>query len=96
MFTHFISQLICKCAYGFRTLAELMLPDGAHLRENDWTLFFLNQRSQGRTEKDKPLLFALNLVRTKHDATQRRGAKMMAMAVASRHHFIHIYKVRSH
>ena len=24
-------------------LAELMLPDGAHLREEDWTMFFLNQ-----------------------------------------------------
>ncbi|KAJ3034133.1 hypothetical protein HDV00_005418 [Rhizophlyctis rosea] len=25
-------------------LAELMLPDGAHLREEDWTMFFLNQK----------------------------------------------------
>ncbi|CAG8744418.1 14195_t:CDS:2, partial [Dentiscutata heterogama] len=24
-------------------LAELMLPDGAHLRTEDWTVFFLNQ-----------------------------------------------------
>lgn len=24
-------------------LAELMLPDGAHNRDQDWTLFFLNQ-----------------------------------------------------
>eukprot|EP01137_Pigoraptor_chileana_P035916 Opistho-2@30673 len=24
-------------------LAELMLPDGAHKREEDWTIFFLNQ-----------------------------------------------------
>ena len=27
----------------FSMLAELMLPDGAHLREEDWTVFFLNQ-----------------------------------------------------
>ena len=27
-------------------LAELMLPDGAHLREEDWTMFFLNQSVQ--------------------------------------------------
>jgi hypothetical protein len=25
------------------TLAELMLPDGAHLRQEDWTIFYLNQ-----------------------------------------------------
>lgn len=25
------------------TLAELMLPDGAHLRSEDWTIFYLNQ-----------------------------------------------------
>ena len=24
-------------------LAELMLPDGAHKREDDWTVFFLNR-----------------------------------------------------
>ena len=24
-------------------LAELMLPDGAHNRDHDWTIFFLNQ-----------------------------------------------------
>ncbi|KAJ3049581.1 hypothetical protein HK102_012465, partial [Quaeritorhiza haematococci] len=31
-------------------LAELMLPDGAHLREEDWTVFFLNQRSPSADE----------------------------------------------
>lgn len=24
-----------------------MLPDGAHLRSEDWTVFYLNQRSRG-------------------------------------------------
>ncbi|KAJ3053403.1 hypothetical protein HK097_004379, partial [Rhizophlyctis rosea] len=33
-------------------LAELMLPDGAHLREEDWTMFFLNQCAQN-TSGDK-------------------------------------------
>jgi hypothetical protein len=28
------------------TLAELMLPDGAHLRSEDWTIFFLNQTAK--------------------------------------------------
>ena len=27
----------------YSKLAELMLPDGAHLREEDWTSFVLNQ-----------------------------------------------------
>ncbi|KAJ3200779.1 hypothetical protein HDU67_001812, partial [Dinochytrium kinnereticum] len=31
-------------------LAELMLPDGAHLREEDWTMFFLNQRSPSNND----------------------------------------------
>ena len=26
-------------------VAELMLPDGAHLREEDWTVFFLTQQA---------------------------------------------------
>ncbi|KAI8851201.1 docking domain of Afi1 for Arf3 in vesicle trafficking-domain-containing protein [Chytridium lagenaria] len=31
-------------------LAELMLPDGAHLREEDWTMFFLNQRTPNQND----------------------------------------------
>ncbi|KAI9168363.1 hypothetical protein H9P43_007735 [Blastocladiella emersonii ATCC 22665] len=76
-------------------LAELMLPDGAHLRTSDWTVFFLNQRQDAAASPaspDKPLLFVLNHVCTKHDASTRRGARMMAMAVASRHHFVHVFK----
>lgn len=61
-------------------LSELMLPDGAHLRAEDWTIFCLNQltpdphqdvEKEEKTE-GKPLLYVLNLVRTKHDATARR------------------------
>ncbi|CAG8793180.1 17211_t:CDS:2, partial [Acaulospora morrowiae] len=71
-------------------LAELMLPDGAHLRAEDWTVFFLNQtipdpdkisidenptyhtpsNSQDH-DQEKPLLYALNLVRTRHDKEAR-------------------------
>jgi hypothetical protein len=53
-----------------------MLPDGAHLRAEDWTIFCLNQMipdPEHETNGDeKPLLYVLNLVRTKHDATARR------------------------
>ncbi|KAI9500693.1 docking domain of Afi1 for Arf3 in vesicle trafficking-domain-containing protein [Coemansia spiralis] len=77
-------------------LAELMLPDGAHARESDWTMFFLNQRAQDESGKisegGPPLLYVLNLVRTKHDKEVRRGAIVKAMAVCTRHRFIHIYQ----
>ena len=64
----------------YSILSELMLPDGAHLRAEDWTIFCLNQltpdpdqdiEQQVQTE-EKPLLYVLNLVRTKHDASARR------------------------
>lgn len=32
--------ILCLCE---SLLAELMLPDGAHLRTEDWTVFYLNQ-----------------------------------------------------
>lgn len=39
-------------------LAEFMLPDGAHKREDDWTVFFLNRPGQegvlGDSSKAKP------------------------------------------
>lgn len=56
-----------------------MLPDGAHLRMEDWTIFFLNQKipdpdkiSTDNNDNETPLLYALNLVRTKHDKGARR------------------------
>ncbi|KAG0750010.1 hypothetical protein G6F57_004179 [Rhizopus arrhizus] len=80
-------------------LSELMLPDGAHLRAEDWTIFCLNQltpdpdQQQIVDEEHKsPLLYVLNLVRTKHDATARRGARVKAMAICTRHQYLHIYK----
>ncbi|KAI8086293.1 docking domain of Afi1 for Arf3 in vesicle trafficking-domain-containing protein [Halteromyces radiatus] len=80
-------------------LSELMLPDGAHLRAEDWTIFCLNQMIPNpdnehvvRTTNDNPLLYVLNLVRTKYDATARRGAHVKAMAICTRHQFLHIYK----
>ncbi|KAJ2659745.1 hypothetical protein IWW48_003346 [Coemansia sp. RSA 1200] len=77
-------------------LAELMLPDGAHARESDWTMFFLNQKAPDESGKiaegGPPLLYVLNLVRTKHDKEVRRGAIVKAMAVCTRHRFIHIYQ----
>lgn len=127
-------------------LAELMLPDQAHVRNQDWTIFFLHkdtsqeeeeaelkaerrrQRQRRRDiasgliepEEDEdeeehssdaesdtsseseseggqgpPLIYVLNLVNTKQDKTAKRGAVVRAMAICTRHPFLHIYKVRA-
>ncbi|KAI1347657.1 docking domain of Afi1 for Arf3 in vesicle trafficking-domain-containing protein [Xylaria sp. FL0043] len=137
-------------------LAELMLPDQAHARNQDWTIFFLhkdsNQDEEDQEQKRKearrrrrkrrrdkaagilteggddatdeenddhgdddrnddddddddadtddepeggegpPLIYVLNLVYTKHDKTVKRGAVVKAMAICTRHPFLHIYK----
>lgn len=133
-------------------LAELMLPDQAHARNQDWTMFFLHkdvseeeedeerQRKERRRKRRRrrreiaagivpeedddaldeeddddddddedddddstdsepeggegpPLIYVLNLVNTKHDKTVKRGAIVKAMAICTRHPFLHIYKV---
>jgi hypothetical protein len=119
-------------------LAELMLPDQTHVRQQDWTMFFLHKdagmsdedaaeqqaRRQRRAAKRKasetgdgpprvsedadedassdgsdgddndspPLMYVLNLVNTKQDSTVKRGAVVKAMAICTRHSFLHIYK----
>ncbi|PSN70154.1 spindle pole body interacting protein [Corynespora cassiicola Philippines] len=135
-------------------LAELMLPDQAHVRSQDWTIFFLHKdttaedeekearrerRRKRRRRKDgletgengndtaagaqdgvadgeddisgddedditesetdeggdpdgPPLVYVLNLVNTKQDNTVKRGAIVKAMAICTRHSFLHIYK----
>lgn len=131
-------------------LAELMLPDQAHVRNQDWTIFFLHKdtsqeeeeaeakqerRRRRQRRKDRaagrlgpgdadsaqdaedaeqdgdttaedtddsepeggegpPLIYVLNLVNTKQDKTAKRGAVVKAMAICTRHPFLHIYKVR--
>ncbi|CAK9781024.1 spindle pole body interacting protein [Cutaneotrichosporon oleaginosum] len=101
-------------------LAELMLPDGAHLRGEDWTVFYLGQtesmsvspmlshEDKARMSKrmsmlppsERPrrgtpgggLLYVLNCVRMKEDKSVRRGAMVKAMAIATPHPHIGIYK----
>ncbi|WPG97917.1 protein mesa [Acrodontium crateriforme] len=102
-------------------LAELMLPDQTHLRQQDWTIFFLHKDADEETPRHKqrrklrenggdeengydddddddeyldgpPLVYVLNLVNTKQDNTVKRGAVVKAMAVCTRHPFLHIYK----
>ncbi|KAI1374991.1 spindle pole body interacting protein [Hypoxylon crocopeplum] len=135
-------------------LAELMLPDQVHSRNQDWTIFFLHKDTsqeedeeerkekeekrrrrkrrrdraagiisedddtideEGEDEEDEdddldddddddstdsepeggegpPLIYVLNLVYTRHDKTVKRGAVVKAMAICTRHPFLHIYK----
>ncbi|KAH4041919.1 hypothetical protein HBH64_225020 [Parastagonospora nodorum] len=124
-------------------LAELMLPDQAHMRNQDWTIFFLHKdttaeeeereerrerrrkrrrRKEGLDDDDTtagdelegaddaeeddydtesedepdpdgpPLVYVLNLVNTKLDTTVKRGSIVKAMAICTRHSFLHIYK----
>ncbi|KAJ4293266.1 hypothetical protein N0V90_008548 [Kalmusia sp. IMI 367209] len=123
-------------------LAELMLPDQAHVRSQDWTIFFLHKDTTGEEEEKEarrerrrkgkrkengdvdgedstdgaeeadtlddeddytesenemdpdgpPLVYVLNLVNTKQDNTVKRGAIVKAMAICTRHPFLHIYK----
>lgn len=82
------------------TLAELMLPDGAHARSEDWTVFFLPDattseagRSKSSSSSSKPgLTYVINLVRTKHDSSVRRGALVKALAIGTKHPCLHIFK----
>ncbi|RMD40310.1 hypothetical protein DV735_g4799, partial [Chaetothyriales sp. CBS 134920] len=89
-------------------LAELMLPDQTHMRQQDWTMFFLHKdsgnpeeeaaekaiSSQARRDRRAapPLMYVLNLVNTKQDSSVKRGAVVKAMAICTRHSFLHIYK----
>ncbi|KAK2765404.1 hypothetical protein FQN54_008250 [Arachnomyces sp. PD_36] len=43
-------------------------------------------------EEGPPLMYVLNLVNTKQDNTAKRGAVVKAMAICTRHSFLHIYK----
>ncbi|KAF9433696.1 hypothetical protein BGZ76_009100 [Entomortierella beljakovae] len=91
-------QYPTKITSDNHVLAELMLPDGAHLRPADWTIFFLNQAQPAPWNGNKvltdndiknPMLYVLNLVRTNHDASIRRGASVKAMAICTTHQYLH-------
>ncbi|BGP31722.1 hypothetical protein JCM10296v2_003496 [Rhodotorula toruloides] len=114
-------QYPCSTGTDEHLLAEHMLPDGAHDRPEDWTVFYLGQippltidrallaktRSDlkgkgkavegdgadlGAGEEDNGLLYVMSLVRTKKDASVRRGALVKALAVVTRNPYIQIFK----
>lgn len=61
-----------------------MLPDGAHLRSEDWTVFYLNQKGRcdphGHdgdhqtvgVDRASETLFVMNCVKMKEDKSVRR------------------------
>ena len=72
-----------------------MLPEGAHNRDVDYTYIFLNRNgtiiddssfsSSSSSPSNDFFYYGINLVRTKHDTTVRRGAIVKAMAIFSRY-----------
>lgn len=49
---YFMMGVLDAGGYSLMTsrLAELMLPDGAHLRQEDWTVFYLGQTSSSAVD----------------------------------------------
>jgi hypothetical protein len=79
-------------------LAELMLPEGAHNRDLDYTNIFLNRKSsmvdQYTSDDDNDLfLYGINVCKTKHDESVRRGAIVKAMALFSPFSFVESFKI---
>ena len=54
----------------------------------------LESTDEEEIDDGPPLIYVLNLVNTKQDASVKRGAVVKAMAICTRHSFLHIYKVR--
>ncbi|CAK5265904.1 unnamed protein product [Mycena citricolor] len=73
---------------AFNTISPVLALDTPEVK----TTPLLGEGSPG-SQGDKPdLLCVLNLVRTKHDKTLDRGARVLALAICTRHPFIQIFK----
>lgn len=80
--------------YSAEFFADVMLPEGVHNREDDFTIFFLNRKTMQSPalipakQNDFPnaseFMYCLSVVRTTHDNTLRRGARIKAVAICSR------------
>ncbi|KAI3660415.1 hypothetical protein MP638_002498, partial [Amoeboaphelidium occidentale] len=51
-----------------------------------------NAESKTKKKQREPLLYCINLVRTKHIAGIKRGARVKAMAICTRHQFLHVFR----
>ncbi|KAH9197725.1 hypothetical protein AeNC1_000309 [Aphanomyces euteiches] len=64
--------------------ADMMLPEGVHNREQDYTVFFIHE--------DNHVKYCLSVVKTMHDANVRRGARIKAVSICSNYHFCFAFK----
>ncbi|KAJ2918021.1 hypothetical protein MD484_g2386, partial [Candolleomyces efflorescens] len=71
----------------FNTISPVLALDTPETQPID-----LPGDEDGEGRKKQELLCVLNLVRTKHDKTLDRGAKVMALAICTRHPYIQIFK----
>lgn len=77
-------------------LSRLSIEEGGDAGEEDDGIFIsedLESTDEEEIDDGPPLIYVLNLVNTKQDATVKRGAVVKAMAICTRHSFLHIYKV---
>lgn len=72
-------------------LAEAMLPEGSHARSTDETFFFIPE-SKGGGASGRPLLHCLSVLLARKDESVRRGSVTKAIAVCSRHPFVHVFR----
>ncbi|KAF9258849.1 mesa protein [Marasmius fiardii PR-910] len=70
----------------FNTISPVLALDSPEIKST-----ILPGEDDSRVSKPD-LLCVLNLVRTKHDKTFDRGARVLAMAICTRHPFIQIFK----
>lgn len=66
--------------------------DGGDSEDEDWD-DDSSTDSEPEGGEGPPLIYVLNLVNTKQDKRVKRGAVVKAMAICTRHPFLHIYKV---
>jgi hypothetical protein len=81
-----------------KDIAEgLVRPEEGEDAGEEWDLSGPEDDSSDESEPEggegPPLIYVLNLVNTKQDKTAKRGAVVKAMAICTRHPFLHIYKV---
>jgi len=73
MITHDIVRLKGPDLSFSQMLAELMLPDQVHNREEDWTIFFLHKGpDEGEPDGEAGLMYVLSLVNKKLDQNVKR------------------------
>ena len=80
-------------------LAELMLPEGVHKRQEDWTFFFLNrdafcsdQSGKDSMKAPSPLLSCVSAVHNVKDDSVKRGAQVTALAFCTPYNCLNMFK----